>query len=126
MVAAPTNTAIFQRVVNIARPGIIIPKPESDDTRVKGVGKRRQEEAIIYTMPNHKGGKRYEKGVTASELVAAYKMLMSEGQFTRQWFIETFPKAYSQGPCNYTSLGGLLILLGAAEYADNGVYRVVE
>lgn len=48
--------------------GSEIPKPEAKDVfRIKGLGIRRGESALVYTIPSHTGKKPYEKGIALSE-----------------------------------------------------------
>lgn len=118
---------IFEQVLRIAPPGTIIPKPEAKGSFVvKGLGKRRGDRAIVYTIANHRRPEKpYEKGVSASELEVAYKQLVQAGSLTRQWFKEHLPQCDGEGDCNFTTVGGLFVLLGRARYADRGVYQVV-
>lgn len=115
---------IFEDLLNIARPGTIIPKPEAKaEFRVKGLGVRRGEQAIIYTVPNSKCPQRpSEKGINISEFEAAYNQLMNTGELTRQWFQKNLPRCNKEGDCNFTTVGGLFVKLGRAEYAGKGKY----
>ncbi len=102
-----------------------IPKPEAmDKFRIKGVGQRRREEALIYTIPSHseKHPKPYQKGVTFTEFFRAYTVLQETGEFTRQWFIDTLPECNEEGGCSFTTIGGIFELLGLCKYADRGKY----
>jgi hypothetical protein len=58
---------IYERIIQIARPGTVIPKPAAKaDFLVKDIGTRRGERALIYSIPNHQNpGKPYHKGITA-------------------------------------------------------------
>ena len=89
--------------VNI-KPDTVIPKPKATaDFKVKGWGKRRGQEALIYFIPNHlEPGRPHQKGITADEFTAAYNELMGSG--------------------NFTTIGGVFQLLGIAIYADKGTY----
>lgn len=109
------------------RPETVIPKPAARERFVvKGWGKRRGETALIYLIPNHKDPKRpHQKGVTISECKAAFERLGTEGEFTRQWFKEALPACSGEGDCNFTTIGGILCLLGYGRYAERGVYRTV-
>ncbi len=109
---------IFDRILRVAPPGTIIPKPEAEGGFIiKGVGVRRGERAIIYRVPNHKRPEKpCEKGINASELQAAYNELLASGHLTRQWFREHLPKCDNEGSCNFTSVGGMFELLGEAVY----------
>ena len=109
--------------VNI-KPDTVIPKPKATaDFKVKGWGKRRGQEALIYFIPNHlEPGMPHQKGITADEFTAAYNELMGSGNFTRQWFNSKLPECAKEGGCNFTTIGGVFQLLGIAIYADKGTY----
>jgi hypothetical protein len=116
--------ALSQQLKQIP-PGTVIPKPEAkSDFTIKGWGKRRHEAALVYNIPNHSNpGKPYQKGVTLSEWEQAYKQLLESGQFTREWFDSNMQACSSEGGCNFTTIGGILSLLGLAVYSERGVYR---
>lgn len=103
----------------------MIPKPAARAPfRVKGWGMRRGGDALIYFVPNRRDPSvPYEKGVTSRELRAAYHQLMNAGELTHQWFDRRLPGCAAEGSCNFTTIGGLFVLLRAAEYAGPGVYR---
>lgn len=114
---------IVERVAQVAPPGTVIPKPGTSEIyRVKGWGKRRGEEALIYLIPKRTDPSRpYEKGVTRSELIAAHQQLLSGGELSRAWYQQHFPDSARQAPCNFTTIGGLFQLLGLARY-ERGLY----
>ena len=116
---------IFERVLKMAPSGTVIPKPAAKQPfKVKGVGTRRGEPALIYYVPNHKNPKKpNQKGINISEIETAYKQLVSNGTFTREWFRNNMPACNAEGGCNFTTIGGFFILLGEAEYIGNGEYR---
>ena len=115
---------IANRIRRVAPPGTEIPKPAARKPfRVKGWGQRRGEEALIYTIPNHREPRSpHEKGVTAGELDAAYAQLRSTGELTHRWFAKHLPKCAAEGSCNFTTIGGLFELLGVASYVGRGLY----
>lgn len=112
------------RFRSAAPPGTIIPKPQSRRTfRVKGDGTRRGAPALIYTIPNHSDpSSPHEKGVTYAELERAYNQLRRTGTLTTTWFQTHLPACYAEGPCNFTTVGGLFELLGEAAYERRGIY----
>lgn len=63
------------------------------------------------------------KAVPFDTLYAAYQRLTETGTFSRAWYKETFPAEARSRPCNFTTIGGVLVALGFAEYMGNGVYR---
>lgn len=110
--------------VRALQAGTVIPKPEATaDFRIKGWGRRRGEAALIYRIPNHRSPeKRLEKGITVTEFARAYEELELSAQFTRSWFNLNLPAAANEGGCNYTTIGGVFILLGLAKYGARGEY----
>jgi len=112
--------AIRQHVL----PDTEIPKPDAQGRfLVKGWGRRRDESALIYKIPNHNNpSKPYEKGITVSDFESSYRQLKTSGELTRQWFNEHVPDCAYEGTCNFTTVGGIFELLGYAEYLGNGVY----
>ena len=105
-------------------PKTSIPKPKArGDFLVKGWGKRRGENALIYTIPNHNTpSKPYEKGITVSEWEQAYVHISSGADFTRVWFNQNMPHCATEGGCNFTTIGGVFVLLNLAVYKEQGVY----
>lgn len=105
--------------------GTPIPKPRSaDSTRLVGWGTRRSEKALIYAMPNHKNSsKPHKKGVTMSELQQAFERLLENGDFTREWSNTNMPACRKEGTCNFTTIGGLFQIIGAATYDSVGMYH---
>lgn len=104
--------------------GIEIPKPEAKAPfRIKGIGKRRNEEALTYLIPSHSPRTRhYVKGVTFSEFEKAYSELISSGKLTRNWFNLELQDCAKEGACNFTTIGGIFELLGLAKYKERGIY----
>lgn len=105
--------------------GTPIPKPNSSDSsKVYRWGQRRGEKALVYTMPNHSKPERpHKKGVTVSEFRQAHDRIATTGEFTRAWFNERMPDCSKEGACNYTTIGGVLQIVGVAKYEAPGVYR---
>ena len=106
------------------RQGTEIPKPEAKAAfRIKGLGIRRGETALIYTIPSHTGSKPYQKGITLAEFEKAYSQLKRSGSLTASWFNQELPACAKEGSCNFTSLGGIFELLGVAKYSGRGEYK---
>ncbi|MBF0235126.1 MAG: hypothetical protein HQK65_19140 [Desulfamplus sp.] len=116
---------MIEKIKSIAIPGKVIPKPEAKaEFYVKGWGKRRGEDALIYMIPNHtKPTKPYEKGITTSEFKKAVEQLQKNGDLTRQWFETTLVSCAKEGGCNFTTMGGIFVLLGIAKYQEKGRYQ---
>jgi len=50
---------------------------------------------------------------------------LETGSLTRTWFVEHYPKLEKDGTCNFTTVGGVLQLLGLARYSGPGEYASV-
>ena len=116
---------IAEMIRNEISPGVEIPKPDPKGRfLVKGWGRRRKEDALIYTIPNHNNPtKPYEKGITVSEFETAYQQLLKSGELTRRWFDVHIPTCTKEGSCNFTTVGGIFEMLGEAKYMGKGIYR---
>ncbi len=69
------------------KPGTVIPKPQARGKFVvKGWGRRRNERAIVYNIPNHSNPSRpYQKGIIMSEWKMVSSQLFRAGEFTSKW-----------------------------------------
>ena len=116
---------IIEKIKCIAVTGIAIPKLEAKEKfTIKGWGKRRGEDALVYIIPNTKNPQKHnEKGITVSEFEKAYKQLCDSGELTKVWFNKHLGKCANEGSCNFTSLGGIFELLGEAKYEHRCVYK---
>ena len=116
---------IIERIRNQISSGTEIPKPNPKGKFVvKGWGRRRGAEALVYFIPNHSNpSKPYEKGITVPEFEAAHEQLQTSGELTRQWFDQHLSACAREGSCNFTTVGGIFELLGDAHYIGNGIYR---
>jgi hypothetical protein len=88
------------------------------DYRVKGLGKSRGEEALVYLVPNRNGGTPSETRVCCSEWETAYQHLLSGGQMTNKWFAQNIPKATKDGMCSFRFIGEVFVLLEVATRVD--------
>jgi hypothetical protein len=106
------------------QPTTVIPKPEAKgEFTVKGWGKRRNQVALVYRIPNHNFPSHpYEKGITEHEFETAYKQIMQSGTLTRQWFNSNLASCAKEGGCNFTTIGGIFELLGVARRSERGAY----
>ena len=111
------------KLLGIDSIGDVIPKPNAKESfLIKGMGKRRGEEALIYLIPSHTGRSPYQKGITLSEFDSAYSQLKTSGELTRQWFNLNLQKCAKEGACNFTTVGGIFELLKLAKYCGKGCY----
>ena len=98
---------IFPRVRAIAQ-GTVLPP----NYTVKGIS--RDGSALVYRIPNNRGGKPYQKNIPAPEWEVAYQRLVGSGEFTRTWFKRNLPCA-KNGGCNFTLIGEVFVLLELAD-----------
>ena len=108
-------------VVELYKNNTVIPKPHTN-TRILKI-------AVTNINGEDKDGFSYsvgiseEKAVPFDTLYAAYQRLIGTGILLRAWYNETFPKEAANRPCNFTTIGGVFVVLGFAEHMGNGVYR---
>ncbi len=122
-----TNEDLLLRRIHLLPPGTIIPKPDAKaDFTIKGLGKRSRETALVYRIPNHSGGRPYEKGITDTDWRLALQQLIKAGELTRDWFNSAMPRCAKEGGCNFTTIGGILSLLRIATYTARGTYSLVD
>jgi hypothetical protein len=115
------DTKIFQHIRTEVSPGTRLP---GTNYVVKGFGKRRGEDALVYTIPNTRNPRaRSEKGVAQSEWRRAQRQLMDTGELSRAWFSETMRSATAE-PCNFTVIGKVFVLLGLADYKERGRFVI--
>lgn len=105
-----------------------IPKPETNNEfKILRVGIRRNQPAIIYSIPSHINENiHYEKGITYSEFSSVLNELFNTGYVTRTWFNDNLPECAKEGSCNFTSLCGILELLGYCKYSEKGKYEAIK
>ncbi|MDD9812505.1 MAG: hypothetical protein OXU71_12535 [Gammaproteobacteria bacterium] len=97
-----------------------IPKPESEEIyTVKGVGRSRGEDALVYRIPGTSGS---TKRVPFSAFIWAEEQLACTGKLLHTEFSREYPKSDNDGDCNFTTLGGVFVLFDKAEYESRGVY----
>lgn len=108
----------FDAIDQLVKRQAEIPKPEAKlPFRLLRWGRRRNEAALIYSIPNHREPKQpYEKGITKSELSKAFAQLERSGEFSREWFNREMEACAKEGGCNFTTIGGLMISLDQATY----------
>lgn len=122
---ADRKAKFLQELLTLVENKERIPKPETDNPFIiKGTGKRRNELAVVYNIPNHKDpDKPHQKGITVSEFIALLNEAQLKGEVTREWFNKNLPACAKEGGCNFTSACGILELLGYLTYAGNGLYK---
>jgi hypothetical protein len=116
---------IEERIKSKCPPGTIIPKPRSAGKYViTGWGKSRGEDALVYQLPMKPVSKNPStKRIPVAAFERAYEELIRHGEISRTWFKKEFPNLTKDGACNFTTLGGIFILLGEAVYESKGLYK---
>lgn len=97
---------------NIMNPlfvGMKIKKPRKETEVIKI-----DEEGFFYRI-----GKKNKKKVIYEEIQEAIKEIKEKGKLTRQWYKNKFPKISKSRPCNFTTIGGLLVKFQLAKYENN-------
>jgi hypothetical protein len=119
---------VIDRILNELPPGTVIPKPSAERLfTMTGEGTVRGEGGVFYTIPNRKNpNKLRQKGIAGSQLEKAFRHLQQTGKLTKKWWNENVRHSDNEGGCNFTTVGGLLALLGEAEYSERGVYAYRE
>lgn len=110
------------RVVELQKNNTPIPKTKNRYTRILKIAVAKihgeKKDSFYYLI-----GSSNKKAVPFDTLYAAYCQLTETGTFSRAWYREMFPEEAANRPCNFTTIGGVLVALGFAEYMGNGVYR---
>ena len=122
------SESIVSRIRAEITEGRCVPRPQAEPCRIKGWGCRRNEPALVYFIPN-RGNPAYphEKGITETEFEKAYSRLCETGEFTRHWFNQALAECAKEGGCNFTTIGGIFVLLDETSYDDEpGVYKKKE
>lgn len=92
---------------------------------VKGPGRSRGEPALVYSIPNKRGGKPYLKRIRATEWTAAYRHLTRHGTFTLTAFSKRMPDAAKDGECNFYFTLGIFSWLGLAGVLSAKQFRLI-
>jgi hypothetical protein len=112
---------IYQEAVKAFPPGANLP---GTTYTIKGFGKTRGADAIVYFIPNRADPKKpYQKRLAASELRRAYDQLLNTGQFTRVWFSSEMKECAKVGPCNFLAMGAIFVGLKLAD-KEPGVFTL--
>ena len=112
---------IYQQAVKAFPPGANLP---GTGYAIKGLGKTRGRDAIVYFIPNRADPKKpYQKRFDASELRRAYDQLLNTGRFTRVWFSSEMKECAKVGPCNFLAMRAVFVGLKLAD-KDPGVFTL--
>ena len=97
-----------------------IPKPEGGFVKIVNIGVTKIAgvfyDAFQYEMSDEKS---YRKYVSYNSFFESYNRLETTGSFNREWFKNKFSNEYKGRPCNVTTIGGIFVFLGIAEYRNN-------
>ena len=110
---------IIQAIKDKVPPDTVIPKLNARAAfLVKGWGKRRGEEALIYQIPNHSYPARpHEKGITVTEWRLAYQRVSAGENFEpRLCFARTCPRALRKAPATLPPSAVSSNSLGLVDY----------
>lgn len=121
--------SIADEVERVVRPGTVIPKPQARaEFRVEGWRVSRGERALVYSIPNHADPSNpHKKRIRRSDFEQAYERLIESGELRSSWFKKNMPVCANDGMCNFTTIGGIFILLKHAIYDEQeGGYRHVR
>jgi hypothetical protein len=121
------HIAILKQIKAFPR-GTKIPKPISNRPyRIRGWGKSRGEDALVYEIPPKLAKRKPStKRITESDFNSALSQLSATGKLTRKWFNENLPDCAKDGGCNFTTIGGIFELLGLARYTRPATYISVR
>lgn len=115
---------IQREVERLVQQHAVVPKPQSSETyRLLRVGESRGERAVVYELPKRPKSKRAStKRIPLSAFEKCARQLSATRSLTRKWFADQYPELEVDGTCNFTTLGGVLELLGLARYSGPGEY----
>ncbi len=102
----------------------ILQKPRST-FKLKTIGVRDGESALVYYIKSRGGEWFNEKGITESEFHISLYQLTTTGSFTRKFFDNELKRCKVDGGCSFTTIGSLFVALGLAEYGGNGLYHCI-
>ena len=121
------NINIIELIEKNIKIGILIPKPFSElPYTIKGYGMRREEKAVVYTIPGRKNpNDTHEKGINFSEFKKAFIQLDTSGELSSNWFKINLPECKKEGNCNFTTIGGIFEILGLAYSKKIGKKEVI-
>jgi hypothetical protein len=98
--------------------GTVIPKAESEkEYRITRWFYQDGQEWFSYSIAN--------KSIPISWVRGCFDQIQTTGELRTAWFRNTFYSGKDLGSCNFTTIGGLFVLLGAAERVREGVYSSV-
>lgn len=97
--------------------GMEIPKPKKTTTVIKV-----DNDSFKYRI----GESNYKK-VRFDDICKAIEEIKNNKIISRKWFELRFGDRAKSNPCNYTTIGGVLVRIGIAEYDSiNKIYKLIQ
>lgn len=114
-----TKQELKNYVLKLCKNKTPVPKPNGETilTMSDKIGQDR----FQYTL-----GEDRKKSIPFATLFGCYEKLTTDGELKRQWFATEFKAEHSSSPCNFTTIGGIFVKMGIAEYFGNGIYRLAK
>ncbi len=120
-----TNDELKERIIDYYKKHTAISKPKGGYIFIENIGNTKidgvEKEGFQYSVDS-----KNKKYVPFDTLFLCYKRIFAFGELTTEWFKTTFPKEYKDRPCNFTTIGGVFILLGIAVYKNSGIYKKID
>ena len=107
--------------------GRLIPKPETDgEYGVKGWGNeaRRTGSGLLHSELQGQVEAPPE-GRDSIGVEARIRATGVDRELRHSWFKAALPACYGEGSCNFTTIGGVFVMLGVAVRDGRGAYRKV-
>lgn len=98
----------FQKILQSIYVGKKIRKPRTE-TEILSI----DEQGFYYRI-----GEKNKKKVTFLEIKGALEKLDRDRFINRKWYNDQFEKIAKSKPCNFSTIGGLLVDLGLVEYKE--------
>ena len=114
-----TKQELKNYVLKLCKNKTPVPKPKGKT--VLTMSDKIGQDRFQYTL-----GQDRKKSISFATLFRCYERLMTDGEFTRQWFETEFEAEHSSSPCNFTTIGGIFVKMGIAEYFGNGIYKLTK
>lgn len=100
--------------------GANIPKPRGHECAILYIHENNENHFLKYSTGNS------GKIISKVEFRGAYQRLLDNNSFSRQWYNENFPQKATSSPCNFTTIGGIFLMLNIVEFIGNGCYQLIQ
>lgn len=114
-----TEQELKNYVLKLCKNRTPVPKPKGKT--VLTMNDKIGQDRFQYTF-----GTGHKKSIPFATLFGCYEKLTTDEKFTRQWFGTEFKAEHSSSPCNFTTIGGIFVKMGIAEYFGNGIYKLTK